>query len=315
MMIPAGAVEGSLLLDENFPGHRLSVQLWPHERGGRADPVVGGWIHAERDTSTNAFLFSGLKPGLYTLGIGQGINRETYVFVEDIQVHAGSVTRDGRIQPIDLRDRFCVIDLHVTNEEGQPVKASVFALYESGRTDQLGSTRYPLLLASADEVRTIYVEADTYFPVSLDPFSGIKDLVLRRGTEVSLEWTGEPPPGDPLSIRVALLPVRPADPGPGEQTTPKALRRLQRWGPDRGEFPALGTLHLRVREPGIYDVQLKLVYEKGCIHTKEITPDPPQRIVVSSEDDPPHQISVDPEVLKAALEEMRAFERQLERDR
>ena len=310
MLIPAGAVEGSLLLDELFPAHRLSVKLWPHERGKRAPPGVPGWIHAGRDTS-NAFLFSGLEPGLYTLGIGVSINPESYVFVEDIHVHAGSVTRDSRIQSIDLRGRYGVIDLYVTNEKGRPVEAFVSALYKSGRRDQLGWTRNPLLLTAADEVRTIYVKADTYFPVSLDPFTGKKDLVLRCGTNVSLEWTGEPPPEEPLSISVALLPVQFAYPRPGEQT-PNAFG--QRWDPDHGNVPVSGTLHLRVREPGIYDLQLKAVFFNGeCMHEKEITPDPPSRIVVNSKHDPPHWISADPEVLKAALEEMREFGRQLER--
>jgi hypothetical protein len=105
---------------EITPGTR-DVELVALQTGGLAGRVlmesdISWWVHARRGAAGSrtptvtpqreadgSFLFESLLPGAYTLSVS--ISGETLVEIDDLAVTSGEITRDPRIQELDLRGR------------------------------------------------------------------------------------------------------------------------------------------------------------------------------------------------------------------
>lgn len=303
-MQAGGILEGSLQVEPEFPVERLRVRLWPDSRApnGRWG-VLGGWISGSL-SDRGEFRVTGLKPGFYTFVVGVGIDNNSTVFVERIFVKAGEITRDARLDPLDVRSRYRAFRVVTKDEQGQYVTADAYARFEGGRTAQLGRTTRTLVVPAAMHLKTILIQADGYFPVSLEPFEGVRNVVLRRGVPVELRFDGELPPGEEsLSLRFALDPLREPLREPGEQR-PIDFRRG--FGPDHGTPDPTGSLTLWVREPGVYRLRCTLRHDdRGSVRALDVSPTPPQTIVVNSADDLPHEVAVNRAVLERAVSELR----------
>ena len=105
------------------------------------------------------------------------------------------------MNPIDLRGLFRMLDLLVVDEKGLPVRANVHAFREGERNgertltgpERIGKTGSGPLLLAGDPILALIIESDGTFPVRVDPLAAPDKIVLRRGLDVTLEWTGSMP--------------------------------------------------------------------------------------------------------------------------
>lgn len=256
LRLAAGAtLAGRVLVDEGLSAGSLSVGLWDEAQGPAPERLdVLGWLATRIEHRT--FAFEGLRPGGYTLRVEADGDRASAVAVRGIAVSGTGVVRDARLDPLDLTGRYRSFSLRVVDEEGREVSAAVYALNAGGGVQYVGhSDRGPMSSGRALD-GALVVEAEGFFPESLDPARLPDEVVLRRGMSVEVEWGG---PGDlaelPFDLEVALEPLAPPPRFGGERVE----RFLGNSSPDRTRLGSGAPA--RVREPGTYAVRFTTVRE------------------------------------------------------
>jgi hypothetical protein len=298
---PTGTLEGEVLVDEKSSAASFRVSVWPDSLGPRTSLQIVGWLLGTIDEQGDLRV-NHLKPGNYTVAVSINANDRDAIFFENVIITPGRCS-DPRLSPLDLRGRARPIKIVTCDENGVPVNALAHAILTDGSFMRLTDTRQPILLPVDKTIATILVHAEGYFPESLGPVEGTREVVLRRGLDVTLAWSGsEPLPESPYSLVARLETVSPQPEIPGGRAAASYVRDA--WSPSHGSFAPDGRLVLKVREPGRYKLSWKLRFERGFVHEEAIDVETPTIDVIAGRVDV-HPVSIPPSALRAALQRAR----------
>jgi len=310
-MQPGASLRGRLALDTGIDPAQLELSLWNLAGGPASDPGLYGWIY-ERVERDGSFEFQGLAAGRYTLRAGIGEGHSLAGLVEDIALIVGD-NHDPRLEPLDLRGLFRSFDLMVVDEQGLPVRAAVYSFQEilrDGRTlvagpDWVGTTSEDALLLGAEPEYALMLDAQGYFPVLIDPLDPPNEVVMRRGRELELEWTGPIKLAElPARLQLELVPL--SSDHPVNRAT-RYLRTLMRpWSPGRVYLDATDATRTRVPRAGTYRLIWTIDYEYRSGHhmNREIELETDQLLSVGDELDR-YQVALDRAVLEREIEWLR----------
>jgi len=182
-----GGVEGGLLIDPGLPQGALHVTLRPEEGGADTDnsPDV-------RDQPVRAahasFRFQKLLPGNYRLDVRSG--RELLAAFDHIVVRAREISRDPRIQSIDLTGRLNVFSLQLVppsepfTPSGSVTYTSAVALEPQNRFDLDGAN--PVLIVTSLPRIDAILRVDGCRIESLKDLAEHTEVRLRPGYAVRL---------------------------------------------------------------------------------------------------------------------------------
>lgn len=297
----AGALAGKLKASTDVPLDRIDLELWPEKLGPIDLDVTRGWVGAAV-SNKGAFEFSALEPGIHTLAVFL-VGRNLLTKVAGIRVGKGTTTRDPRLDPLDLTELVRAIRLRVRNEGGATVRASVFALLGK-RSRHLGWSDRELLLPKREELRTVVVQAEGYFPVDLGPVAGQRDVVVRAGIAATVRVLPVPHLEEPYSLRVSLVPSTPQQPGPRGRSGRSFSRRGT--SPDHASVDANGVANLHVLAPGEY--RLRFVVrrlERGYLDEVDVTPERTPVVRITEHGSNRADAVLDQATVNRALDELR----------
>ena len=188
LVLPAaGALAGSLVVESRWQLNRVSVELMRD-----ADALSG----EESDTlhpDANGYLYGhGLTPGTWSAAVWLEGDSEPALWVPDIEIREGALTRDPRLQQHPLGVR--VVRLWIDDPQGQPIdEARVYHRASGG--DRWGPSA--TLEGGQGYVVTAAQEVDL-FVVAPDR-AGVR--VLNAGGEVRVVL------GEPIKVRVRWEPA------------------------------------------------------------------------------------------------------------
>jgi hypothetical protein len=281
-----GGIDGSVLLDPGVPPDALlaSVRLDDgSDRGGRPDVAL--------DKRQGTFSLEGLLAGTYTLFVVTG-GREVLAEVPGIAVRPGEITRDPRIQGIDLRGRIHVFELTLVPPSpgfeltGGTLRFQKTGTHGSKRVRGLGRPTEPVKIVTPLARIDVTVRVDGCRVEDLTDLPPRTEVRLRPGIPVRLVLSADVAlPGPPLFLGAGL-----------ESTdgTPGAEAVL---------FDARGELLCRVREPG----RMKVVW---CLERRDAGAGgrsqfhiPPEQLVLVEDQDVEQRIElqITNDQLQAAL--------------
>ena len=317
VMEPGAALTGRLKFDAGIDPSRLQVHAW--DQAGGAVPSRRAW-YGWREVKVQPdgrFRLKGLRPGRFTIRAGIGEVHTRARLVEDVDVVVGE-NSDPRLEPIDLRGMYRLFDLLVVDEAGQPVRASVRAFrngVQNGRPfvfgpESLGVTGSGPIVLGEEPEAALLLQASEFFPVLLDPLNLPETVVLSRGFELELEWSGARSLADlPARLRLDLVPLE------EPWGLAKAVSYLRTFSPGQADLASDGPTTTRVPAPGTYRLRWTIIYEwkSGHYLRRKIELEEPQTLQV--EDAPGTRlISLDESILEREVAWLRGeFDRLQER--
>jgi hypothetical protein len=269
VVAPTPTIAGQIIADEGFPLDRVRVALWDESKGRAPGRGMMGWEVVSVDAS-GRFRSDHLAPGRYTVGIGVSMIDNDPLLLENIGVQLGA-PQDPRIEIVDLRGRFGVLDIDVRDPEGNAVPASAIARYADRSSCELGETARPLILRKDKELATLTIFAAGFASAELSQVEAKARVVLTRDLPVELEWVSDVPlPTAPFSLH-ANLQIVPRDDGQQVRGTQSTA------DPTFGEERVVG---LRVPKAGSYFLSVyvrRVAYDeqfKGNVARSEYVTDP-----------------------------------------
>jgi hypothetical protein len=140
---------------------------------------------------------------------------EELAVVEQVAVEPGSTASDPRLDPLDLRDGWRVLELDVVAEHGPPPGELRVHLQRGGEDDweRFGSG-LALVLTDGSPV-DVTLHAEGFLPHQVRGLVRDATVALRPAPRVVLELTGVATPRAPLRLEVQLAPIDPeSDPAP-----------------------------------------------------------------------------------------------------
>ena len=299
IVVPArGELVGKLLVDDGVPLNRVRLMVRA-DAGGDVPPLQQmGWL-LPRVEPDGTFRFSELAEGRYLLVAAASHDGGVLATIRDLYVDAAGAGTDARVQPLDLRGRLRWIRLDVFDEQGGPVKATLFALGAGGDFRQLGVSDRHHLFESDYELSTLLVVEEGYPVVSTGPLDdGVHRVTLERGVDVTVTWGSEAsPPPAPYRVVATLTPAAPAAVPGGA----RAASYVTRFGPREAELDG-DAFRLAVERPGTY--RLKVVVElnrRGYVDVEELT-DPDARPLIEVVAATKTGFMPSPDVVQRALE-------------
>jgi RNA polymerase sigma-70 factor (ECF subfamily) len=292
VMEPAPVLAGRVRLPEGMPARRIMIALWNHAGGKRPPFEVPGWALGTLDAD-GSFAFEELREGVYDLAVSIEISRTSAVYLEGIVVRPGT-NRDPRADPLDLSQRWDVLQVAAWDAQGRALLADLRLIHAGRRVDSCRGSR-PFVVARDPPLEKIVVSAEGFVPVTLPPFTGRRDVVLQRSLPVRLRLAGIEPPPKPLRVEGSLLPV-------GDSSKRSSGRRAP--------LLAGGTLDLEVAGPGRYRLHLEVALE-GYVIFASFDGNAPIVTVDAQGNATPSGIPLDPAVLESAVQS--ALERQKKR--
>jgi|GEM_PF-2634814 len=202
-----GEIEGRVLLDEGVPDDIVRMSIQDLDDGVEHLDYSHRSVKLEDDGS---FRFTRLMPGKRHVSLRANRQSGNLMEFEDVQVVSGEVTRDPRLQEIDLRGLYHLHRLEIVGTTtGERLNGSLrFGPAGAEELDDqvwLGEPQIEILT----EHRSIDLEiaASGYRVEFLRDFSGKGELRLRKGLEVTLVLTGDAPiPKPPVFVKATLVP-------------------------------------------------------------------------------------------------------------
>lgn len=238
---PAGAVRGTVLLDEHIPRDELLLRLV----GEGTEP--GSSTGLDREAS---FAWHNVPPGEYRVTVhtreGDRDDDATLLDIPQVQVTGGRTTHDERLAPIDLRGALHLTQLVVRDPDGQPLANAEVWERDAGsweartQSNRLGE----LTLFGSGPLGELIVSCEGYRDLRLAAAEGRREVVLERGYSVRIAVQPVPdlPPGDEIYVY-----ARPTD--------PDGLRGW-RAGQQRVQFDRHGEAELVLAAPGPHALRL-----------------------------------------------------------
>ncbi len=312
-----GALEGSLLAPAGVPAERFEIDLFQSDAVERR---AGSGRRIGRALPGGRFLLEQVSADRYDVWIRLAGTDEPMSTVAGVQVEAGEITRDPRLQGVDLRDRLRVFELVLEGPNRTTVGATQVAFWPTGTASE---TR-PRRVASADSNLTILspwpavdveVQASGYRTANIEAVSAGRRVVLQEGIPLALALApGVDLPQSPIVLRLLLIPEHlwrrtfeeriVAEDGSWSN---QWYSWLQQFAP---VFDASRRVDVRLPEPGNYVVEWQVAEES--IDSRLA----PQRIRGSEESKPLQvleedagrvvEFGPDPEELRKAVENLNA---------
>ncbi|MBI1381425.1 MAG: hypothetical protein GC161_10100 [Planctomycetaceae bacterium] len=207
-LVASGRIEGTVLMDELWLRDFVEVQA----HSETTSREVLGSIHA-----TGKLAIGELATGLYTVTLRMGSESAPLHRVERVSVVAGEVTRDPRLQELDLRGRACWIGISLCDAEGAPV-ADGWARARVDPADEWGPVEYGedsgvVHIFSRAAPAELFVGAEGFTSRLVAAPRDGERVVLERARTVALHWEnveGQLPPGVLVQVKcLSLGPGRP----------------------------------------------------------------------------------------------------------
>lgn len=208
VMTPHGQIAGSLLLDASIPRRLIHVSVDELQDG---EEFLPWWNRRASPGEDGSFLFQSLKPGPRRVTVRANQLREPLFEVEGIEVLAGELNRDPRLQNIDLRRKLFQHEVVLEHPDNKRYLEG-FAAYGPAGAEEL-ENRHALnegrfVLFSSHEVIDLEVSASGFRTELRKGVAGAVTIPLRRGPSLTLAITGEAElPSAPIFLRAALRPA------------------------------------------------------------------------------------------------------------
>jgi hypothetical protein len=270
-LAPAGGIAGSVRTPEGAAPLRVEIFVSgePSRNGGtgyEASDGLSTWVQKD-----GSFSFPSLRPGKAKVSVRHGwSDRDTVAVVEDVEVVAGQVTRDPRLQGLDLAKSLRAIRVSAVDPDGRPVAGATAHWRATGE-----DTYWREVTSGKDGVATIHVKPRDGRPARIDVIvkrSGHRSAAL-SGIETDVQATLRP--WKPVLVRIRLADAT-AVPEPPFHivpelawTEPGAEKEDDDWADmdprgvdDDVSFGKDRVVTLSVPEPGRYRVTLVL-WETG----------------------------------------------------
>lgn len=182
---PTGTIAGRVVADATTRSGAMIVQLMRETLGegefvGHAEVAADGGFVARR-----------LRPGTYTAVLHDASLWSELTRVTGIVVRAGEVTRDPRLDPLDLRGTRFVVKLTVVDERGDPVPQGWFRREVSDANGEAQLEWGPIsngkLTAAHDgSGATLHLQAEGYCSLKLDKVMTDQTVTMHRAPRVRL---------------------------------------------------------------------------------------------------------------------------------
>lgn len=191
-----------------------------------------------------------IPSGSYTLRVMVADRAEPLLEVEGVAILNGVVTEPPEINPLDLRGRMSAIPIRVTDEDGEPLEASLRYRPAGGGDDAWRTQRYdppePVLLRTGADALDVEAAAPGMRTMLQKDVRAETTLRLRRGPPVLLVLRQPPQLPADCVLRAKL---RPAVSEVNQESLP-------------ARFEARGA-QLAARGPGAHEVVLSLENPHG----------------------------------------------------
>ncbi|MCC6407475.1 MAG: hypothetical protein IT453_09925, partial [Planctomycetes bacterium] len=217
----AGGVD-ALVVSAQFADPTLEID------GAMADVAADGSFAVRR-----------LLPGNYSISLRDQTSWNDMTSIPDIVVRAGEVTRDPRLDPIDLRGTHFVVRLTIVDENQEPVPRGWFMREFTDAAGESSQDWGPIVNGKASIAHdgsgaNVRLQAEGFCAMRLEKVLADQTVVLRRAPRVRI--VVRPAPTLPPGIRIGAS-VSTTAPG-GEEN---AWVELDANGEGEEEVPLFGT--------------------------------------------------------------------------
>ncbi|MSR63204.1 MAG: hypothetical protein EXS08_12245 [Planctomycetes bacterium] len=290
-----GTLAGQVLLDPSLIPTLVLVQGIRHEAASEMEQVEKHGVLA----ADGRFTLGNLRPGGYALRVVYAPTGSVLGSVDDLLVHPSGTTHDPRIDPLDLRTAFRLLELELVDELEQPVSSArafsrpsldpdakwAYCRAEGGR----------LRLLCDGQPIEVAISAPGFSSTKLDGVSASRRITLQSAARLYFYLAGGlRAPDPPLYL--------------GLQLTPLEIEGLPGF-PDSGVswFEAGGVLSCRTGFSGRIRVELVLQARNGRSGPLVYLEEAAARVlaVANHPNEQPFEIGFDPQRLEAAIERLR----------
>ena len=197
-----GKLAGAVRVAEGIDPTWLGVRVEPEHRPRTARV----WPPRERVSNDGTFLVAGLPAGMARVTFLLEGREDPVAVVEDVEVRAGEVSRDPRLQGLDLESALHRIEVEVVDSAGRAIDTGhvAFALADDTvHHVKLAGGRASFLAGRVGLGATIY--APGYRTVTCPVVDDGSRIVLERARTVRVRLPDDfEPPGDGIELRVAF---------------------------------------------------------------------------------------------------------------
>lgn len=237
-----GTVTAAFLVDPGVPLKRLELILTSRNGKGREIPMIPSKIEGNRVTWTGIF------PGKGTLSVALPGQTKPFLVIRDIPVREGEVTRDPRLEGVDLRGKIQLLNLELVDEGGRSIPVGWIHWGKGFARPSRVRPGFPLLLPPG-KLETIWITAPGFKPRKTKVTGPRMKVTLEKGFPVRLVYAGEAPlPGPSFSVGLALHPTR-----------EERASQMKKFGFTLPVLPYVyfgkkGIVQVRVCSPGTYRI-------------------------------------------------------------
>jgi hypothetical protein len=193
-----GAIAGGILLDDEWLCDFAEVRARP---AGADEWTESAWVERPGE-----FELGQLQPGQWTVSIVMEDEGDVGVIVEDVEVVAGRITRDPRLQAVDLRGKAAVKTFRIVDADGEPIEDGEVSHRAPDERDWFGSVSIEhgrahvfTMLPEVDLFVRAFGHRSAFVPRARED----RDIVLAAGIPVRFRCAEPLLQGDRL-VRIGL---------------------------------------------------------------------------------------------------------------
>ncbi len=241
----AGGIAGSVVFEDELEWF-CDFAVARARKQGEEDFMHDDWL--ERP---GFFELNGLKPGLYDVRISMETEIDAGVNVEGVQVVAGEITRDPRLQEVDLHGLARVLKFEIVDPEGEPIEDGHVRYRERGAVawgdNETWIEEGDAHIFTMMEEMDLYVLADAHRAEFVPGVRDERRIVVEPGLKTRFSWADKMHPGKEraLSVRIATnLPEYPE--------LERHISIGQKGEPQDNVLPAAGRYEVRFK---VYEIK------------------------------------------------------------
>ncbi len=239
----AGVIEGSVRLPPNLPGRSIHAFLRITSRGGAGGVAMTG--HSVPLDPTGTFRITNLPPGVGTFSCTGREPSNAFVSIPDVEIKPGEVTRDPRLQGIDLTNRVRALKVSVVDEAMRPVEDATVVLSQpdarSAVSANAADARAGVVVAASGVDVTVY--GPRFRTQTIRGVVNDLEVTMAPALQVKLVLSNDVQlPAPPLELAARLMPVEAG----GNRS-------------ESNSFDATRSCVIAVGAPGPHRVQVRVV--------------------------------------------------------
>jgi protocatechuate 3,4-dioxygenase beta subunit len=184
-VLATGEIAGVVLLDPSVPRDAVGIAV---ERDDAGSEPSNEWTPPSTLDEEGKFSIKGLKPANYSVQLNNVTMWSSVHSVADVHVDGGAVTRDARLNPLDLRASLRAFQLEIVDADERPIPQGmilartpaatesdpIYSYFQNGRAVLFHSGLGLDLTVSCEGYRDVYLHA----------VSTNQKIVLRRGVDL-----------------------------------------------------------------------------------------------------------------------------------